>query len=115
MTKHDIEHYVATAKQVYQLKLVQADRMLRALVAQDPANLDDAKTIQASYSEGILHTELAALEQPEGAAPEAVQETPVFVNSAGDKVEPQAEAVDQGAGPTETYRISKDDAGEPKP
>jgi len=54
---------LARAKSAYQHALTQVDGDLRRIVSQDPAHLEAARDIQASYIEDITPVELAAAEQ----------------------------------------------------
>lgn len=103
MTFGEVKHYVAQRKAIYQRSLAQADKMLQALVSQDPKRLAEAKAIQADYVAGCAVLELKAAEQPAVAEPavappaasEPVHSAP-HAHSAGAKVQ-HGKAGDGGA------------------
>jgi hypothetical protein len=71
MTIEEVKHYVAQRKLIYQRSLAQADKMLQAIVSQDPKRLAACEAVQADYAGGVAGLKLRALEQP--AAPEPVE------------------------------------------
>lgn len=82
MTFDEVRHYVAQRKLMYQRSLAQADKMLMALVSQNPKNLKEAQAIQADYTAGCAVLELKASEQPVAEAPvEKSKPTATFVGT----------------------------------